>query len=255
VPTSSVTSELDGRIGRLTLNRPEAMNAITIELADGLQTALGELEGVCDVIVIRGAGGNFCVGGDFHELERLRVLGPGATAELFAAFGRACALVEELEVPVVTAVEGYAMAGGFELVQASDIAIVTSDAVLADNHSNHGQIPGGGGSARLPRLVGRQRAGAHMLSGGRLSGSEAVAWGLAYQAVEPGDFEAALEQLLERLAGMSREAQARTKLLIRRGLELPLQDALELERQTVAEHLRSDGAAAGITSFTARKGA
>jgi enoyl-CoA hydratase/carnithine racemase len=250
VPTSTVIRERDGRIGRLTLNRPHVMNAITVELADELAAGLGALEGSCDVIVIRGAGGNFCVGGDFHEVERLRGLGPAATAELFTAFGRACSLVEELEVPVVTAVEGYAMAGGFELVQASDMAIVRTDAVLADNHANHGQIPGGGGSARLPRLVGRQRAGAHMLSGARLSGAEAAAWGLAHRAVAPADFDSALQELLMHLAGMSREAQTKTKRLIRHGLELPLRDALQLERETVVAHLESASAAAGVTSFT-----
>src|ERR1700730_13978364 len=105
-----VLSERDGPIGRLTLNRPEVMNAITTELAEALHTGLAELASDCDVVVIRGAGGNFCVGGDLHELERLRPLGADATEELFAAFGPACALIGELDVPVVAAVEGYAMA-------------------------------------------------------------------------------------------------------------------------------------------------
>jgi len=251
---STVLSERDGQIGRLTLNRPEAMNAITIELAEALHAGLLELGAECNVIVIRGAGGNFCAGGDFHELERLRRLGPDAAAELFAAFGRACALIDELDVPVLAAVEGYAMAGGFELLQASDIGIVRTDATLADNHANYAQVPGGGGSQRLPRLVGRQRASAHILTGDRLTGAEAASWGLAYRAVEGEAFDEAVEELLGRLAGKSREAQARTKRLIRRGLELPLGEALELERRVVVEHLGDEAAAAGIASFASRGG-
>ena len=247
-----VLSQRDGPIGRVTLNRPEVMNAITVELAEALSSALAKLVDDCEVIVIRGAGGNFCVGGDFHELERLRDLGSDATIELFAAFGRSCALIGELDVPVVAAVEGYAMAGGFELLQACDICIATSDSTIADNHANFGQVPGGGGSQRLARLVGRQRASAHILTGDRLSGEQAAEWGLAYRAVAPEEFDGAVEELLGRLVGKTREAQARTKHLLRQGLEMPLEAALELEQRTVVDHLAGSAAGAGIATFTNR---
>ncbi|HYF25629.1 MAG TPA: enoyl-CoA hydratase/isomerase family protein [Baekduia sp.] len=250
--SATVVREADGAVGRLTLNRPEAMNAITVELAEALEAGIRELAGTCEVIVIRGAGGNFCVGGDFHELERLRQDGPEALAGLFAAFGRACDAVGEVDVPVVTAVEGYAMAGGFELLQASDVAVVRADAKLADNHANFGQVPGGGGSQRLARLVGRQRASAHILTGGRLTGEEAVQWGLAYRCAGAEDFDAVLDEVVGRLTGKSRVAQARTKRLIRDGLELPLAEGLELERRTVLEHLSGEDAAAGIAAFRNR---
>jgi enoyl-CoA hydratase/carnithine racemase len=254
VPMPPILTTRDGRVGRLTLNRPEAMNAITVELAEALAAGLTALAADCDVIVIRGAGGTFCVGGDFHELERLRLEGPEATLGLFAAFARACTLIGELDVPVVSVVEGHAMAGGFELAQASDLVLVAEDAKLADNHANFAQVPGGGGSQRLPRLVGRQRASAHILTGGRLSGTEAVAWGLAYRAVPAGELDAATDELVERLTGKgkSRAAQARTKRLIRDGLELSLEEGLELERRTVVEHLTGEDAASGIAQFRNR---
>jgi len=252
VAPAVVLSQRDGPIGRVTLNRPEVMNAITVELAEALSSALAKLVDDCEVIVIRGAGGNFCVGGDFHELERLRDLGSDATIELFAAFGRSCALIGELDVPVVAAVEGYAMAGGFELLQACDICIAKSDSTIADNHANFGQVPGGGGSQRLARLVGRQRASAHILTGDRLSGEQAAEWGLAYRAVAPEEFDGAVEELLGRLVGKTREAQARTKHLLRQGLEMPLEAALELEQRTVVDHLAGSAAGAGIATFTNR---
>ncbi|WP_205698875.1 enoyl-CoA hydratase/isomerase family protein [Conexibacter sp. SYSU D00693] len=249
-----VLAERDGPVARITLNRPEALNAITVALAEGLREAVEAHGEEAEVVLIRGAGGNFCVGGDFHELERLRQEGPQATAELFAAFGRACDAVGQVSAPVVCAVEGYAMAGGFELLQAADIAIVTDEARIADNHANFGQVPGGGSSQRLPRLVGRQRASAHVLTGDRLSGRDAVAWGLAYRSAPAAEFDAAVEALLERLVGKSRDAQARTKRLIRDGLELSLADGLELERRTVVDHLTGESAAAGIAAFTDRGG-
>ena len=141
-------------MAHIVLNRPQARNAITVALATGLADALRAAAGRARVIVIRGAGGHFCAGGDFGEVSRLRAGGPDALRPLFETFGAACELIGELPVPVVAAVEGYAMAGGFELVQACDIAIARDDAVLADNHLNFGMIPGGGGSQRLPRLAG-----------------------------------------------------------------------------------------------------
>jgi enoyl-CoA hydratase/carnithine racemase len=252
--TGPVVAEPDGAIGWITLNRPEAMNAITIELAQSLERALQELAETCDVLVIRGAGGNFCVGGDFTALEALRARGQAALRELFVSFHRACAVIAELPVPVIAAVEGYATAGGFELMQASDIVVVREDAKIADIHSNFGQVPGGGSSQRLPRLVGRQRALSLILTGDRLSGRDAVEWGLAYRAFAPDAFEAGVRELAEQLTGKSRVALERSKRLVIDGLGLELPEGIALELATVLEHLNDEAAAEGIESFTRRSG-
>src|SRR3954454_21292281 len=112
-----VVTAVEGRIGWLTLNRPDAMNAITLALARELESGLRQLAAEAAVIVIRGAGGNFSAGGDVGEVARLRAEGAKALAELFDSYGRAVALISEVDVPVVAAVEGVAMAGGFELMQ------------------------------------------------------------------------------------------------------------------------------------------
>ncbi|MFZ2174898.1 MAG: enoyl-CoA hydratase/isomerase family protein [Rhodococcus sp. (in: high G+C Gram-positive bacteria)] len=240
----------DGAIGRITLNRPEAMNAITVGLGKQLETALRELAPKVRVIVLRGAGGNFSVGGDFHELQSLRDQGRDAMSELFANFGRACSTIADLDVPVIAAVEGYAMAGGFELMQAADIALVHEKAQLADTHSNHGMVPGGGSTQRLPRLVGRQRALGHILTGDRLSADQAVAWGLAYRALPADTFDADVDAFAEVLASKDPVALARSKQLIYAGLRLPLQDGLSLELRTVLDHLGEDSSGTGIDVFT-----
>jgi enoyl-CoA hydratase/carnithine racemase len=234
---ATVLSDVEENVGSITLNRPDAMNAITIELAQALEAALLDLGTRARVIVIRGAGGNFCVGGDFKALQALQAEGREATRELFASFHRACAAVSSLDVPVIAAVEGFAMAGGFELMQACDFSLVRADAELADTHSNHTMIPGGGSTQRLPRLVGRQRALAHILTGDRLSGAEAVEWGLAYRAFDADAFESGVAAIAQRLASKSPAALARSKRLVYEGLRLPLSEGIELELETVLEHL------------------
>ena len=222
-------------VAHIMLNRPQARNAITVALAQGLGDALRAAAAQARVIVIRGAGGQFCAGGDFHEVSRLRAEGPDALRRLFEEFVAACDLIGELAVPVIAAVEGYAMAGGFELIQSCDIAIARDDAVLADNHLNFGMIPGGGGSQRLPRIVGPQRALGLILSGDRLTGAQAEQWGLVYTSAPAAEFE-----------------RARAKRLVREGLRLPLRDGLALETETIIGHLGGERAGAGISRFTER---
>jgi enoyl-CoA hydratase/carnithine racemase len=243
-----------GAVGQITLNRPEAYNAITTDLARSLERTsylLAE-DDQLNVIVIRGAGGNFSVGGDFKELERLREAGIDALRELFEAFGRACGAIASLPVPVIAAVEGYAMAGGFELMQASDIALVREDARIGDNHTNFGQVPGGGSSQRLPRLLGRQRALGLILTGDRLTGVQAAEWGLAYRAFPAAEFDAGVDELVNKLAKKDRDALARCKRLVYDGLEAGLADGLRLELETVLAHVQSAGAAEGIDRFSSR---
>jgi enoyl-CoA hydratase/carnithine racemase len=249
-----VLTEVDGRIGRITLNRPDAYNAISVELARSLEHALRELgsDERVNVILIRGAGGNFSVGGDFKELEQLRATGVEAMRELFESFAAACSAITSVAVPVIAAVEGYAMAGGFELMQATDITLVREDAKLADNHTNFGLIPGGGSSQRLPRLIGRQRALGLILTGDRLSGAEAAAWGLAYRAYAAGEFDGAVQELALKLAAKSRDALTRCKRLVYEGLDGSLEDGIRLEVEAVLEHLQSDAAAEAFEQFAAR---
>ena len=244
------TTDSDG-VACVTLDRPEAMNAITIALATELEAALRAAGADPDVraILLRGAGEHFCVGGDFKELMRLKDEGREAMRRLFEAFGAACAAIADVPVPVVAAVHGNAMAGGFELMQAADIALVADDARLSDNHLNFAMIPGGGGSQRLPRIVGRQRALAHILTGERLTGTQAADLGLALRAVPAPDLDAAARELCATLAGKDRVALARAKQLVVDGLALPLADGLAMERTAVVDHIAGDGS---MDAFTAK---
>jgi enoyl-CoA hydratase/carnithine racemase len=142
---------------------------------------------------------------------------------------------------VVAAVEGVAMAGGFELMQAADIVIVSDDAKIADSHINFGMIPGGGSSQRLPRLVGRQVALGLLLSGDRLSGPDAVRLGLAYRSFASQDFDAGLHQFVTKLAGRDRTAVTTIKRLVRGAGQRPMAQGLDDEIAAVVAHVTDHG--------------
>jgi enoyl-CoA hydratase/carnithine racemase len=240
---STVRTRIEDGVAYLILERPDKMNAISVELARNLASALrtcGEDPSVA-VIVIRGAGGNFCAGGDVEDVERLRAEGADRLRTLFDAFRQACVAIAALDVPVIAAVEGVAMAGGFELMQAADIALVRDDAKIADSHINFGMIPGGGSSQRLPRLVGRQTAMALLLSGDRISGLDAVRLGLAYRSYSPTEFEAGVRAFAAKLATRDRTAVKRIKRLVETAGDSPLSEGLDAEVDAVVAHICGRG--------------
>lgn len=241
-------------VGTITLNRPEQMNALTVQLGVELERAILEVGGDpgVNVVLVRGSGGNFCAGGDFNEVESLRAGGPDALRPLFVAFRRACDAIARIEVPVVAAVEGVAMAGGFELMQASDIVLVSDDAKIADNHIKFGMIPGGGSTQRLSRLVGRQEALGLLLSGDRLSGVDAVRRGLAYRSFPQAEFSRGVGQFVANLAGRRREAVISIKRLVYTSLQAPLATGLEREIDCVVDHICGGAGQNGATAFRQR---
>lgn len=241
-------------IGRITLNRPEQLNAVNVELAVALERALVTLgsDPAVNVVLIRGANGNFCAGGDFAEVERLRSEGPAALSTLFEAFRRACDAIAAFEVPVVAAVEGVAAAGGFELLQAADIVLVSDDARIADNHVRFGMIPGGGSTQRLPRLVGSQQAMGLLLSGDRLSGTDAVRLGLAYRSFPQSEFGQATEEFVATMAERERTALVAIKRLVVSGLRQPLAAGLDDELVAVVKHISQGAGRNGASAFNQR---
>ncbi|HUR73508.1 MAG TPA: enoyl-CoA hydratase-related protein [Sporichthya sp.] len=249
----AVLAEVDGRVGRITLNRPEAKNAITVELSHGLAAAVRELEPEVDVLVIRGAGGTFCAGGDVPQLEALRAKGRDDLATMFHAFRDARAAIAQAEVPVVAVVEGHAVAGGFELLQSCDIVLAAESAVFSDIHARFGQIPGGGGTQLLPRLVGLGRASGLVLTGDQLTARQAQEWGLVYTVAPDASLEAELDSLISRLTRGSRAARTQSKRLMRAGLEMPLDEGLDLEAEAVIDHILGDAGQAATDAFAHRK--
>ena len=217
----------------LTMNRPERLNAL-----DGPQidTMLAALRGASDpgrdirVIVLQGAGRAFSAGADLKWLSSGVLADDKAHLQFQDRLQELCETVESLPQPVIAAVHGFALAGGLELTLACDIVVVAENAELGDEHIRRNLLPGGGGSQRLPRKLGFARGMYHLLTGRRMSGPQAVEYGLAALAVPPAELAAAALEMARAMASTDAHALAAMKEMVRRGLELPLKEGLWLER-------------------------
>lgn len=224
-----VSLDIRDRIAYLTLNRPEAMNAIDETLLDtamALTRQAGEDQSV-RAMVITGAGDAFCIGLDIGLLDRAF-----ADTEYFRSvllrFRRFLLGLESSPFPVVAAVNGRARAGGFELILACDLVLAAHEATIADHHLAFGIMPGGGSTQRAPRKLG-QRGRELIFTARWIDGAEAERIGLALRSVPRADLDAAVEELVSRLRPLSRPCLAATKAAMVEGADLPLEQAVDVE--------------------------
>ena len=252
---NNVRLEQDNSVATIRLNRPDALNALSPELLEEFSHALlavGQDEGVKG-LVVRGEGRAFCAGADLLYLESILddlALLPRYIRRLNDCFFQ----LEELPIPTVALVHGFALAGGLELMMACDMAIVAEDARLGDQHANFGLIPGGGSTQRLPRRVGMQRAMELLTTGSWISGAQAVNWGLALRAVPAPALDQELEQLLASLRVKSRAGLGWIKSITQRGQDLPLRDGVALESLAFAQHFAtSSHPREGIAAFREKR--
>ncbi len=202
-----------GPVALLELHRPEARNALSSEAIGNLLTELARVrddEGV-RCVVLAGAGPSFCGGADLKELDGLDAAGFAAFLDRYAQIGFA---IRALGCPVIAAVHGHAVAGGFELMCQCDLRVVADDARLRVGDLDIGLSPTGGLTHILPRLVGAGRARLLLLAGEEVSGSEAVAIGLAERAVPAGGLRAEALRIAAVIAGHPGIGVRRTRELL-----------------------------------------
>ena len=250
---STVRFARDGGVVHLTLDRPDQLNAISPALLQDLDGACAEVERDASVkaVALTGAGRGFCAGADLTVVQTLAP-DPDRWAQFMGLWHRVFDRIERLPVPVVAGVHGVALAGGLELTLVCDLVVADEDAKLGDQHANFALVAGGGGSQRLPRLIGARRAKELMLLGGWLTAEHALAWGLVNRVAPRGTVAEATLDLARELAAKSGAASRTAKLLVDRGLDVDLRTGLELEKRKVAEHMRTDDAAAGLRAFMTR---
>jgi len=250
---STVRLVTRGGVAQVILDRPDQMNAISPELLVELDEVCGTIEREPDLkaVVLTGAGRAFCAGADLTVVEELAPF-PEHWRVFMSVWHRVFDRIERLPVPVVAGVHGVALAGGLELLLVCDLVVADEDARIGDQHANFALVAGGGGSQRLPRLIGARRAKELMLLGGWLSAAQALDWGLVNRVAPRGTAEAAALALGGELAQKSGAASRAVKRLVDRGLDVDLRSGLELEKRIVAEHMRSDDAQAGLKAFRER---
>ncbi len=253
---SPVLVERRGPTAILTLNRPAAMNALSIELVAALEQSVRDLRGLAaagDVraLVITGAGGKaFCAGADLKER---RAMSLADTRRFLASLGAAFDAVAAFPAPVIAAVGGAAFGGGFELALACDLRLCANDAMFGLVEVRLGIIPGAGGTQRLARVAGVAVAKELILTGRRIDAAQARALGIASSVHPAADLIGAAEAVAGEIAAGGPLAVAQAKRAIDEGLALPLGDALAVERACYEVVLTSEDREEGLQAFLEKR--
>ena len=250
----------DGAIARVVMHR-KGNNAIAEDLMEELAAAFKEAGDDPEVRVVVLASEYekyFSVGADLTMLGTIDRQSSDAADQIGAFMNRMNAhfsAIERCPKPVIAAINGHALGGGSELTLCCDFRIMVEDgrSRIGQTESSLGIIPGAGGTQRLPRLIGKARALRYIIDSTRLSARDAEAVGWVDQAVAPEDFVAAVTERANRLAKAATLAIAMIKDAVRRGYDLSLDEALEIEAVNFARVVLSDDAVIGIMSFLAKQ--
>jgi enoyl-CoA hydratase/carnithine racemase len=250
---SLVEVSLDGHVAAVTLNRPEALNALSGEMADAVGGAFLQAAAQPQtwVIVLRAAGEKaFCVGADLKERNQLDDRGWHRNRIFMKGMFEAIRAVPQ---PTIASVFGYALGGGCELALGCDLIVASDDAVFGLPEVRVGIVPGGGGTQLLARRVGVARAKELIFTGRRISGAIAHDWGMVTTVVPRTSLAAATAELAEEVCASSPVGVREAKFAIDRGMEVPLQQGLELEELAWRRAVASDDRAEGIAAFNEKR--
>jgi enoyl-CoA hydratase len=231
----------------ITLNRPEALNALSFSLIRDLGRALDEVAaGDARGLIITGAGAKaFCAGADIKELTGRSMAAQKAGAELGQA---TFAKLDRLSIPSVAVINGYAFGGGLELALACTFRIATRNAKMGLPEIKLGLIPGYGGTQRLPRIVGEARALEMIMTGGTVDAEEAHRIGLVNRLVD-GDAVAQGVAFAREFSGYSRPVLALARDAVTRALDMPLTGGLKIEADLSTLAFQTKDAAEGMAAF------
>jgi enoyl-CoA hydratase len=249
-----VTTEQRGAIALVTIDNPP-MNALSTALLDELEAEVDALDGDDGVraIVLRGAGERaFVAGADIKEFPALRksASGDGGSARGIQKLGHR---MDASRTPFVAAIRGFCLGGGLELAMCCDVRVCADDARLGQPEIKLGLIPGGGGTQRLPRLVGAGRAMLLNLTGDFVDAETAYAWGLVEKVVPADELESAAMEVAGQIAAQSPHAVAVLRELARTTRDLPLEEGLRREADGFVRCLRSEDGAEGVAAFIEKR--
>jgi len=230
--------EMDGDVARITLNRPEVHNALSIELSEMLVEAIQTVKKSTEVkfLVIKGAGDSFCAGDDISEMPRWgddehgnSTQGANGVMRRVRIYQDMANSLEELDKLTICAVDGYAVGGGLEITMASDFVIATDRAIWGMPEVDSGITPGWGGTTRMSRYIGKRRTKEINIIGALMSAGKAVDWGLWNRVVPVDQLDREVDALLEVLRSKNLQACRQLKYIINRGCETELYTAQGFE--------------------------
>ena len=242
-----ILTERRGRTLIITINRPEARNAFNLPVAQGLAAAMDELDDSPElsVAILTGAGGNFSAGMDLKAF---------ASGELPYVEGRGIGFTERPpRKPVIAAVEGYALAGGTEMVLATDLIVASREAKFGIPEVKRGLVAGGGGLLRLPQRIPYQKALELALTGENFTAEQAAEWGFVNKLTEPGEALNGALQLAEKITANGPLAVAATKEIIVKSAEWSPAEMWQKQNEIMGPVFGSKDAIEGATAFAEKR--
>ena len=261
----AIRAEKIGAVLHITLNRPEARNAMSLQMVADLQQALYAAEASAGtpsavrVLVLRGAGGHFCAGADLKDMAgaRMRSLqrfegGPDPIAEVNAEFGRLCAAYAQTPLAVVAVLEGTVMGGGFGLACVADMAIACDTANFRLPETSLGVVPAQIAPFLVERL-GYSQAKRLAVTGGRLDAVAALALGLVHEVTRADGLQAALDKVLTDVLACAPGALAATKALMRRARFAPSGDLVQDAAALFSQSAQGPEGIEGMTAFIQKR--
>lgn len=252
--TSPVVTQIEGAIAWISLNRPDALNAINDDIRAALPAAIdvADADPNVRVIVLRGCGTRaFCVGADIKEFSAVDA--PVAYRQervhrhWISAFDRAIK-------PVVASIHGYCLGGGLEIALACDIRIAASDAIFAFPETGHGIIPAAGGTQRISRIVGMGVALDLILTGERVTAQRALSIGLVSRLVEPDALNELTQAMADRIAGLPPLAAQFAKEAVRVGADINLRAGMRHEIDLFTHLLNTEDRLEAAQAFREKRG-
>ncbi|MDX1556689.1 MAG: enoyl-CoA hydratase-related protein [Xanthomonadales bacterium] len=256
---SLVTTAFDAGTGvaRLTFNRPKALNAINVPLAEAFLAAARNIRDLSGVrcIVLTGAGRAFMAGGDVSSMAGTSEQAGAAISAILDAVNPAILLLRGMDAPVIAAVRGVAAGAGLSLTLMADLVIAEEDAKFLVAYNGIGAVPDCGGSWALTHKLGAGRAAELMLLGRTLSAAEARDWGIVNEVVPDSEFDNRLNRMTDKVAQGPTRAYGAFRKLIDQANGDRLADHLEAERAAFIEMTRTGDFTEGVSAFLAKRNA
>jgi len=236
---------------QLRLNRPERMNALGHDMSKRLLAAVeSALASKVRAILVRGTGKSFCAGADLKERREMNAAQRAAHNTAINAFINALA---NAPVPTIAVINGLALGGGCELAMVCDMRIMAADATIGLTETRIGVIPGAGGTQRLPRFIGIAHALELMMTGEPIGGVRAAEIGLVNWSVPADQLDAKAKSLASVIASRSPVGVRAIKKLVYDGLEMPIAQGIQREREKLLQVLASKDYAEGLAAFSAKR--
>lgn len=239
-------------IVRVTISRPEALNALNEQVLNELTLAFSHIGGTAEMrgVILTGEGKAFVAGADISGMKGMTL----AQSDRFTQLGHgALRLIETMQVPVIAAVNGFALGGGLELALACDFIYAGQSAKFGLPEVSLGLFPGFGGTQRLPRLIGRNKAKEMIFCARVLGADEALAWGIVNRVVEDDKLLATAEETMQTILAKGPIAVRLAKRVINEGCDLPLESGLALERAQFPTTFFTEDCREGVSAFLEKR--